>query len=446
MTSERDFDRLARAWLELGPDEAPDRVVAAVLQAAETTPQVRRRIAWPTRRPFQMNRLLLLAGAAVLLVAVVGGGAFIGGRASVAVSVTPSPTVAPSPSSAPSAAATTPVPAELQSMWVGAPRTIAGLLTSNRYRFELKQDRFRFPFDNLTQGQLPATASIADGNVLRLTSIDTTGGCSVGDVGTYAWTMSSSGTRLTTTLVNDACATRASAVPGDWSRVGCKNLDDGCLGDLVDAGTYPSQYFTPRLAAGASWLPQWGALTYTVPAGWANSADWPNSFVLTPSDAYAVEGPQGQPDGSYREVAAYRLPYAISQDAACTDPAVPGVTASVDGLIAYIRGLKSVVTTTPASMNIDGHQAKWIDVKIAPSWTKTCPGAPNGAPVAPLLGSGDSNGDHSGIGVGGAERLRLVFVDVGGQVALVVVDSSDPTRFDDLAARAMPIIESFKFK
>jgi hypothetical protein len=31
MTSERDFDRLARAWLEQGPDEAPDRVIAAVL-------------------------------------------------------------------------------------------------------------------------------------------------------------------------------------------------------------------------------------------------------------------------------------------------------------------------------------------------------------------------------------------------------------------------------
>ena len=45
MTTERDFDRLARAWLELAPDEAPDRVIAAVLQAAETTPQMRRRLA-----------------------------------------------------------------------------------------------------------------------------------------------------------------------------------------------------------------------------------------------------------------------------------------------------------------------------------------------------------------------------------------------------------------
>lgn len=41
MTDERDFDRLARAWLDLGTNEAPDRVVAAVPQAAETRPQVR---------------------------------------------------------------------------------------------------------------------------------------------------------------------------------------------------------------------------------------------------------------------------------------------------------------------------------------------------------------------------------------------------------------------
>ena len=79
MTTDRDFDRLARAWLELGPDEAPDRVIAAVLQAADTMPQVRRRVAWPTWRPFPMNRLLVLAGTVVLLVALVGGGVLIVG-------------------------------------------------------------------------------------------------------------------------------------------------------------------------------------------------------------------------------------------------------------------------------------------------------------------------------------------------------------------------------
>ena len=73
MTDDRNFDRLARAWLELGPDEAPDRAVSAVLQAVETTPQVRplsRRLPWrfPT-----MSRLPIAAAVLVAVLIVVGG-------------------------------------------------------------------------------------------------------------------------------------------------------------------------------------------------------------------------------------------------------------------------------------------------------------------------------------------------------------------------------------
>ena len=446
MTSERDFDRLARAWLEQGPDEAPDRVIAAVLQAADTLPQVRRRVAWPTRRHVQMNRLLLFAGAAVLLVAVIGGGALIGGSKNVAVSVTPSPTTVPSPSTAPSAAVTAPVPSAIQSTWVGAPRSIPGLLASARYRLELTPDTFRFPFDDVVQNQLLASASTEDGDVLRLSSTDTAGGCQVGDVGTYRWSLSPSGRKLTLTVVNDACAARRAAVPGDWQRVACKNTDSACFGDLVEAGTYPSQYYAPRLRADGSWQPDWGALTYTVPAGWANSADWPNSFVLTPSDDYAKEGPTGPPDGSVHEISAFRLPVAVSQDAACVGPTLPSSPTSVAGLIGYVQGLKSVVASAPTSIAIDGHPATWIDVTIAPTWKASCPDVAIGEPAALLLGSGDASADQHVIGLVGSEKVRLVFVDVGGQVALVVIDSSDPARFDDLVAQAMPIIGSFTFK
>jgi hypothetical protein len=99
MTEERDFDRLARAWLDLGPDEAPDRVVAAVLQAAETTPQVRRPLRWPIWRSFEMNRVSQAAGAAAVLVVVIGGGILLSQRNQPATGgpVT-SPSVAPSPS------------------------------------------------------------------------------------------------------------------------------------------------------------------------------------------------------------------------------------------------------------------------------------------------------------------------------------------------------------
>jgi hypothetical protein len=75
MTHERDFDRLAKAWLDLGPDEAPDRVVAAVLHAAKTTPQVRRHFGLAIWRSFAMNRVALAVGAVAVLAVVVIGGA-----------------------------------------------------------------------------------------------------------------------------------------------------------------------------------------------------------------------------------------------------------------------------------------------------------------------------------------------------------------------------------
>jgi len=85
MTTDRDFDRLARAWLETGPDEAPDRVIAAVLQAAETTPQVRRGLRRPTWRSFPMNRLSMAAVLAVAILAAGGGILYIGSQRSTSV-------------------------------------------------------------------------------------------------------------------------------------------------------------------------------------------------------------------------------------------------------------------------------------------------------------------------------------------------------------------------
>jgi hypothetical protein len=109
MTTERDFDRLARAWLELGPDEAPDRVVAAVLQAAQTTHQVRRPTRWPSWRSFRMNRIPMALGATAILVAVIGGGILLNQRNQSGVgsggagASTPSPAASPSHLSSPSA-------------------------------------------------------------------------------------------------------------------------------------------------------------------------------------------------------------------------------------------------------------------------------------------------------------------------------------------------------
>jgi len=117
MTEERDFDRLARAWLELGPDLAPERTVAAVLQAVEITPQVRSWSRWLPGRNLQMNRLPIIATAVVTLVVVIGGVLLFSqenqpatGGPGTSPSVVPSSSVVPSPSldvspSAPAASA-----------------------------------------------------------------------------------------------------------------------------------------------------------------------------------------------------------------------------------------------------------------------------------------------------------------------------------------------------
>jgi Tol biopolymer transport system component len=105
MTTTRDPDRLLRAWLDLMPDGAPDRVVSAVLQAVEATPQVRGlRLLGPRRSP--MNRLSLIAAIAVIAAALVGGALLL------TAGQQPAP-VAPTVHASASPAASTPKPSTL---------------------------------------------------------------------------------------------------------------------------------------------------------------------------------------------------------------------------------------------------------------------------------------------------------------------------------------------
>jgi dipeptidyl aminopeptidase/acylaminoacyl peptidase len=72
MSDDRTFERNARAWLELGPADAPDRVVEAALLEVESTSQERDlRIPWrfPT-----MTTPFRLAAAAVIGVLAIGAG------------------------------------------------------------------------------------------------------------------------------------------------------------------------------------------------------------------------------------------------------------------------------------------------------------------------------------------------------------------------------------
>jgi len=95
MSEQRDFGRIANAWLDLMPSDAPDRAIAAALKAVETTPQVRPSFIDGFRRSPTMTRIALVAWA--LLVAAIGAYALISGA---------QPPKQTTPSTAPSTAAT----------------------------------------------------------------------------------------------------------------------------------------------------------------------------------------------------------------------------------------------------------------------------------------------------------------------------------------------------
>lgn len=283
MTDDRNFDRMARAWLEPGPNEAPDRAVSAVLQAVARTPQVRplsQRLPW--RSPI-MNRLPIVATLVAALVIVVGASLWVTQQPATG-GPTPAPASSTSPTPTASAVAVlspapfaAQVPAALRYTWIGQPRAIAGMPASDRFRFVVGPSSLSFPNDGLSAAVLKSDVAAPEPGRLQLVSTDSSAGCTPGDTGTYRWTLSPGGSRLTVDVDQDACHVRAEALAGDWIRVACIDPLGGCFGNL-EAGTYPSQYIGPKLGVGENWTPNFGALSYTVPDGWANAGDFPSTF------------------------------------------------------------------------------------------------------------------------------------------------------------------------
>ena len=344
-----------------------------------------------------------------------------------------------------SAPAGDPIPASLRYRWIGDPRDVPVLGRSTRTGITFAASAFEitgteYGFD----GIMKATATVSAPGQLILVATRPEGGCQAGDTGTYTWSLSPGGTVLTVGLGSDPCASRASLVPGTWARIACKNPDSGCLGDL-EAGPHRTQYIAPRLGSD-KWAPDLGAVTYTVPAGWSNSADWARSFTLTPSPDYALEGPEGPTTYSYHEIDLFVDPAAVVDVSTCSTATIRDSPRTVDGLVGFVRSQPAVVASKPSSIVIDGHAGQMIDVHLASSWKRTCPDNPDGLPGITVLA--DVNRDDPWqVGLLGSDHSRFIFLDLGdNQVLLIVVASTDTARFDTLVAQSMPIITSFHFK
>ena len=440
MTDEWDFDRLARAWLDLGPDLAPERSVVTVLQAVETTPQVRRWFRRPSGRNHTVSRFMPIA--AVVAVAVVAvGGLFMVSRPSQG--GVGSPTAVPSATASPSSSAVAArIPEAIQGHWIGQPRPIGSLPPMTRTSLNLSQDGYHFSATDLQAGILGSVASAtAPGQITLVTPASATGPCLGGDTGVYAYTLSSGGTMLHTTKTSEDCAARSDAVVGDWYRVACKDTADACWGAL-EAGTYPSQYVNPRLDP-ATWAPLLGAMTVTVPAGWANASDWPNEFSLTPAADYALETKAGPAPDTYNGIWVMTQPQPAIRTADCTHAVQPGAS-TVDGLVDWVSTRPGIKTADSGTITVGPYAGKWVDVSVDPAESFACPDPTDHAKVA-LIGS---EGPHpTDWWLLPNEHLRVIVLDIGqGDTVAIGIDTTYPDRFDQLVKDAMPIVQSFTFK
>jgi hypothetical protein len=96
MSTNRDFHRIAEAWLAEGPSELADRVLDAALDEVHLTHQ-RRVLRVPWRNPPMSMPLRLAAGIAIIAVLGVGAIRLFGSGPNIGAGPTPSPSPSPTP-------------------------------------------------------------------------------------------------------------------------------------------------------------------------------------------------------------------------------------------------------------------------------------------------------------------------------------------------------------
>jgi hypothetical protein len=246
MSAERDFDRMARAWLDLMPDSAPDRSVAAVLKAVETTPQVRLPRLAGFRRSSTMTRLALVAAA--LLIAGVGAYALISGG------LRPRTTEPTSPPSSPFGAAGA-IADVLRAEWLSTTGEDPVLENgAGPVSMTIGPSGADIIAANFGPGlDYPSTTTQVGPEQFDVVLTRDSRDCSAGDRGSYRWLLSDDRVRLTLTAVSDACAKRAIVLGRAWVRslAGPTTVGAGVI-DLLDpdfAITLPDGTYAARTLA-----------------------------------------------------------------------------------------------------------------------------------------------------------------------------------------------------
>jgi len=432
MTTNRDPDRLLRAWLDLMPNEAPDRTIAVVLQAVSAAPQVRGR-SWRGPWRFPMNRLTLVTAVVAISVAVLGGVMlFASGQNQ------PQPSVGPTQSAGP-------LPASLQGKWFGQSKTLAGLSAGAGTVLELGAGSLKISQSNLQDRTLLADgASIVDGLLVVHAATPAEDGCATDLLGTYRYSLSASGESLTLATASDECAERSAVVPDVWRRIDCRVGQPTCMGKL-DAGVYGSQSVRPILG-GAEWTPAYGGVTFTVPDGWANDSDWPSSFGLSLATDFEKTSPE-QTDPSPRmqiwtQIAAASL---ATPCGGKVDPSVPRTAADIAAFLQTVPGLlvEPGPTFHPPFGFGGGPVPPWpgtdVLLSVNPSKAPKCGDE--------ILVEYMNSGGGEGLGIAPGEAQHLLLIDVGPDEVLAIrVEARDAARLNAFDETAMGVALSMSFK
>lgn len=432
MKRQGDIDGVLEAWFLDGPTAMPDRLFDAVLDRVERVPQ--RRLARLQLRFNDMTTTArwLAAGAAAVLVVGIGFAALGRGPGpDPGGSPPPSPTTSESPG--PSNVAS-PIPEGLSHRYLGPVRDVDGVTTGEVSQFSFTARTYTY---HTGLADYLYSAAGVEGDEIIIRSGTASPQCEDGDEGRYRFSTSPGGSILTIEPGTDDCAPRAAAVPGTWQRSACRNPDNWCLGE-VEAGTYKSQYFDPMASTSDASRADFGALTYTVPDGWANNDDWPSMYGFMRASSYAAGGVN---DGQIAPdtVTLLARPSAASLDN-CKEEAEPGVGTDRAALVAWIRAHPGLVVTERPDITLDGLPATVLDLAVRDDWTETCD-TDNPFVAAPIL-IGDY---HWALGTG--DRMRVILLDLpGGTTVGITVDPEDPATFDSLVAETMPIVESFDFR
>lgn len=348
------------------------------------------------------------------------------------------------PSSSPAATAAAPtVDPSLVAQWAGAPHTATGIAQNAFARSHFRSDGLWDIAGEAIPTGLNSTVAMIGPDRLTLTVKDSTVTCQKGDVGTYRFALSPGEKRLTLTLENDECMARSIATAGDWVRVECRTGpqiaggDNDCYGDL-EAGTYKSRSVDLRFEIVDREPPTiYGALTFTVPDGWSHVADNATRFWMMPSAEYPRIRDGEALDGLY----VFGHPQAASQADGCPREAEKDIGTTPAEIMASITSRAAFDATAPQPITINGRSGLWTDIRLDPSWKKSCDWYTDGSPVAPILYA------NTGLSaVFDQAHERLILLDIGhGDTVGIEIFGVDPARWDAYVAEAMQIVQSFRF-